>query len=211
MKLLIRLFFPRQLLEHPQPPTGVLTPKLTGLVLALILDCCMVLFALSVVAYRVATAHAATFYVSQTSNASDTNVCLQAAPCRTIARGVLVAQSPGDVVFVRAGTYAESVTNWLWSGAPGRPITIRAYPGDTVIWTSRNTGSGSRDGAIAISSRSGTLLSYIRIEGFQFEGSKTRYTIRLQNEDSTQDSFPMGGFEIVNNTFVNNGKDVATG
>jgi hypothetical protein len=86
MKLLVRLFFPRQLLEHAQPPTGVLTPKLTGLALTLIFDCCIVAFALSVVGYQVATAYAATYYVSQAPNASDTNICFVAAPCRTVAR-----------------------------------------------------------------------------------------------------------------------------
>lgn len=207
MKTLIRLFLPRQLVGQVESPTGVLVPKLTGPALSFILDCGVLLFAIGVVAYQVATAHAATYYVSQTPSANDTNTCLLAAPCRTITRGIMVAQSPGDVVLVRAGTYVESVTNWPWSGALDRPITIKAYPGDTVVWTGSYTDFSHRDGALTISAQNGDPRSYIRIEGFRFENNKTRYVIRIHNESRDQDASPMGGFEVVNNTFVNNGND----
>ena len=141
--------------------------------MGLILDCLAVLLAIGVLAYLVGTAHAATYYVSQAPNANDTNTCLLVAPCRTITRGIMVAQSPGDVVLVRAGTYVESVTRWPWSGAPGKPITIKAYPGDTVVWTGSYTDLSHRDGAITISAQNGDPRSYIRIEGFRFENNKT--------------------------------------
>src|SRR5262249_53561992 len=146
---------------------------------ALILDGLVFLFAIGVAVYLAATAQAATYYVSQAANANDANICLLAAPCRTIARGVMVAQSPEDIVLVRAGTYVESITHWPWSGASGKPITIEAYPGDTVVWTGSCTDLSHRDGAITISAQSGDSRSYIRIEGFRFESNKTRYVIRI--------------------------------
>lgn len=53
------------------------------------------------------------------------------APFLTITRGIAAA-SPGDTVYVREGNYAERVVVNR-SGAPGRSITIKAYPGETPI------------------------------------------------------------------------------
>ncbi|MBN2451922.1 MAG: right-handed parallel beta-helix repeat-containing protein [Lentisphaeria bacterium] len=53
------------------------------------------------------------------------------APFRTIQRGVSDLR-PGDTCTVRAGTYRERVV-LSCSGEEGRPIRIRAYPGELVI------------------------------------------------------------------------------
>lgn len=52
-------------------------------------------------------------------------------PVQTIQKGVDLAQ-PGETVFVRAGTYVETVTIDK-SGTAGQPITISAYPGETPV------------------------------------------------------------------------------
>jgi hypothetical protein len=87
MKTLIRLCLPHpQLMQQPQPLNRVTVPKVAGPAVALILDCCVFLCAIGVVVYHVVAAEAASYYVSQASNANDTNTCLVAAPCRTITR-----------------------------------------------------------------------------------------------------------------------------
>ena len=55
-------------------------------------------------------------------------------PFRTIRRAASVV-GPGDLVFIRGGTYKEynPHDSWITSGEPGRPITFSAFPGETVI------------------------------------------------------------------------------
>lgn len=54
-----------------------------------------------------------------------------AAPLRTIARGLALAQ-PGDTVVLRAGTWRENVVITR-GGRSGAPITIAAHPGETPV------------------------------------------------------------------------------
>jgi hypothetical protein len=75
------------------------------------------------------TGHA-TYYVSPTG--SDSNPGTLASPFRTINHGVGVLHA-GDIVYVRAGTYAESLINVIPSGTSwGVPVTVSAYPGESV-------------------------------------------------------------------------------
>src|SRR5207247_2824791 len=71
------------------------------------------------------------YYVATTG--SNSNAGTLASPFRTVNKGVSVL-TPGDTVFVRAGTYNEALES---SAMPGGiswsdPITIAAYPGETV-------------------------------------------------------------------------------
>ncbi len=72
-------------------------------------------------------ATAATYYVA--TNGSNSNPGTLAQPFQTIQKAADVVQ-PGDVVYVRAGTYAEFAVRT--SGSPGSPITFRNYSGETV-------------------------------------------------------------------------------
>jgi parallel beta-helix repeat protein len=154
---------------------------------------------ISLLSYSV-TATAATYFV--TKSGSNNNPCTQAAPCLTIGRGVSKAAVPGEIVIVGAGTYVESVGSWS-SGAKGNPITVKANPGDTVIWHAPSTDPDELAGAILINGR-----SYIRIEGFRFEGSVTKSTIRVLGPVGAKDKGSnVVGIEIVNNTFANNGNN----
>ncbi len=63
-----------------------------------------------------------TYYVSTSGN--DANACTQAAPCKTITRGISVALN-GNVVIVLAGEYRENVN-------VNKPITLKAQ-GRVVI------------------------------------------------------------------------------
>jgi hypothetical protein len=73
----------------------------------------------------VETAEAATFYVDDV-NGSDTNNCTQAAPCKTINRGLneaAIGGMAGDTVIVKSATYREEVVI-PGSGASGNPFVL---------------------------------------------------------------------------------------
>ena len=76
-----------------------------------------------------ATAAARPIYVDQSYTGSAENGTL-ANPYKTIGAAAAVA-GPGDVVYVRAGTYRETVTPAV-SGTTGAPITFQPYEGETV-------------------------------------------------------------------------------
>jgi parallel beta-helix repeat protein len=79
------------------------------------------------------SSEAATYYVAPTGN--NANPGTQAQPFRTLGYGV-TKLTPGDTLYVRAGLYQESVeytrmtipSGTSWSA----PVTISAYPGETV-------------------------------------------------------------------------------
>ncbi|HMP81182.1 MAG TPA: immunoglobulin domain-containing protein [Verrucomicrobiota bacterium] len=72
-----------------------------------------------------------TFYVSPTGN--DSNAGTLEAPFYTIHHAVSLAQ-PGDVIYVRGGTYNYDATIQLnSSGSDGAPIKIWAYPGELPV------------------------------------------------------------------------------
>ncbi len=62
---------------------------------------------------------------------TDTGLCTDQKPCKSIASALRQAKA-GDGVIVRAGVYRESVL-FERGGAPDRPLTLAAYPGDVVI------------------------------------------------------------------------------
>jgi hypothetical protein len=69
------------------------------------------------------------WYVSAASG-SPSNPGTLVQPFGTIQQAANVAQ-PGDVVFIRGGTYRETVLP-AHSGTPGHPITYQPYPGEKV-------------------------------------------------------------------------------
>lgn len=73
------------------------------------------------------------FYVSPSGSNSNPGTIHQ--PWRTIDYAANnAAVGPGDVVYIRGGTYREAITQGI-SGAPGQPITFRNYPGESPIIT----------------------------------------------------------------------------
>ena len=146
---------------------------------------------------------AATYYVGKQGN--DIYSCTQAqsekTPKLTIQEAVNCATTPGDTVLVQTGTYIESVISWH-SGTSRNPITVKAQPRNRVIWRGRGSDPESLIGAIAIRNQ-----SHIRIEGFIFDGTVARATVRVFNATGNKTATPVEGIEIVNNTFLNNGNN----
>ncbi len=62
---------------------------------------------------------------------SDDNDGSEELPWRSLARGI-DGLSPGDTLYLRGGSYYESVTIAL-AGEPGKPITLRSYPGELAV------------------------------------------------------------------------------
>ena len=84
------------------------------------------------VALLAGQADAANYYVSTTGSDTTGNGSLSN-PYKTIQKGANVAQA-GDNVYVRGGTYRETVTV-AHSGSSGSPITFQPYNNEQVTIT----------------------------------------------------------------------------
>jgi hypothetical protein len=105
-----------------------------------------------------------TWYVS--TSGSDSNPGTLASPFRTITKGVSMLSAAGDVLNVRAGTYAESVTIWHKYGTSASPIRVQNYTGETPVIDGTGT---TTNGTVVIDSS-----SYVRFDGFEVKnGPKT--------------------------------------
>src|SRR5439155_9580334 len=78
-----------------------------------------------------AVATGAKFYVSLIG--SDSNLGTLSQPFATIKHGASLLK-PGDTLYIRAGTYAEELVDAIPGGTSWTsPVTVAAYPGETVI------------------------------------------------------------------------------
>jgi parallel beta-helix repeat protein len=96
-----------------------------------------------------------TYIIAPTGN--DQNPGSEALPWLTIHKAVGTL-APGDTVLVKTGTY---LGGWYVqrSGAPGKPITYRAYPGASpVVRVNEATSGAFLEG-----------VSYVTIDGFDFD------------------------------------------
>lgn len=95
------------------------------------------LFGWVVLAFSGSSTLAATYYAS--TQGSDSSVGTESQPFRTIRKGISVLKA-GDTLYIRAGSYGESInsgnqtmpTGTSWTDAP----KIAAYPGESVMTTS---------------------------------------------------------------------------
>lgn len=73
---------------------------------------------------------ATTYYTS--TNGSDSNNGSINTPFKTLSKGVSVL-TPGDTLYIRSGTYYESLENNIPGGTSWQtPVTVSGYPGETV-------------------------------------------------------------------------------
>ena len=95
-----------------------------------------------------------TFYVAPSGNDADPGS--QAKPWKTVQHAASTLQ-PGDTALVENGTYKGGCVTLQTSGLPGKPITLKAYPGHSPrLETDNNNGCY----AILIQA------SYIEVSGF---------------------------------------------
>jgi hypothetical protein len=88
------------------------------------------LLSLTFVLAAAPVARAATYYVATTGD--DGLPGSMALPFKTIAKGVAALKAPGDMLYIRGGTYAGSI-NPTVSGTAAAWITFAAYPGELPI------------------------------------------------------------------------------
>ncbi len=90
-------------------------------------------------------------------------------PYRTLKKAANEA-SPGDTIYVRGGLYTGTKdTIYGINGTAQQPITIRPYPGETVIFDGTNAGISGSESVIVINTS-----SYIVFEGFEIQNSPGR-------------------------------------
>jgi hypothetical protein len=100
-----------------------------------------------------------TFYVS--TSGSDSNPGTPTAPWRTIQKALNVLQ-PGQQALVRGGTYTQDLV-MSRAGTASAPITVAAYPGETVVLHAASTSGDTYP--IQITG------SYFRLHGFVIENA----------------------------------------
>ncbi len=94
---------------------------------------------LLVIATLVPTIANATIYYVAT-NGNNSNSGTESQPFKTINKGVPLL-SPGDTLYIKAGTYTEAVDNWPSGTSWGNAITVAGFPGDTVILKPNGSGN----------------------------------------------------------------------
>jgi hypothetical protein len=136
------------------------------------------------------------FYVSVSG--SDVNPGTLASPWRSVQKALSVLL-PGQVAYVRAGTYAQSLV-MSRAGSAVAPITVRNYPGERPVL--RPGGSGSMDYPVRITKGA----AYFRLQGFVIEGAPLHSTVNVWVSDGQQTSLPAPTHHIeLSNNEIRNG------
>ncbi|MEZ4273325.1 MAG: right-handed parallel beta-helix repeat-containing protein, partial [Myxococcota bacterium] len=144
-------------------------------------------------------ARATVYFVS--NNGSNTNPGTDAAPFSTIKHGVS-RLTAGDTLYVKAGTYSESILSWETPIPNGiswnKPVTIAANPGDTVtiLPPSGDAFFWIKDGQ----------AKYLIIDGFVIDGRyEAWHGVKLQSSDAQQNT----RYVRIQNTEIKNTKEAA--
>jgi Protein of unknown function (DUF1565)/Putative Ig domain len=107
------------------------------------------------------------FYVS--TSGVDTNAGTLASPWRTIQHAANSVHA-GDTVYVRAGTYNESVTIAVSGSSTAGPVIFQNYPGETAIvdGTGLSVSGDNTQGLFTIEDE-----SYVTVQGFEIQNYQT--------------------------------------
>ena len=107
------------------------------------------------------------FYVSPSG--SDSNTGTQLSPWKTIQHAANSVHA-GDTIYVRAGTYNESVTIAVSGSAAAGPVIFQSYPGETAIvdGTGLTPSTSDVQGLFNIEDE-----SYVTIQGFEIRNYQT--------------------------------------
>ncbi len=126
------------------------------------------LFYLVMILLALNISQAATYYVSTTG--SDSNAGTISAPWKTIQTS-LGKLKPGDILYIRAGTYAQSFSDEIVvKGAASQSIVITSYPGESPVIGHIILAAGSQ---------------YVKITRLSFDGSlgSNEDCIKIENND----------------------------
>jgi parallel beta-helix repeat protein len=129
------------------------------------------------------SAIAAERYVSPTGNNNADGA--EATPWKTIQKAANTA-APGDIVYVKAGTYVEYV-KINRSGTATQPILFRNYPGDTVIIDPNDAQiNANNEAVITIRNQSHIIVQGFTVEDLRYRGTeRTPVGILVESEGSS--------------------------
>jgi parallel beta-helix repeat protein len=88
-------------------------------------------FGLALLLGAVGGAHGTEFYVATDGNDASMGASVNS-PLATLTKAISKA-APGDVIYIRGGTYREEVTALQGGGTAEAPVTITAYPNETPV------------------------------------------------------------------------------
>ncbi len=105
---------------------------------------------------------ATTYYVS--TGGDNNNIGSIDKPLRNIAYAV-AKMNPGDITYVRGGTYFEGMVRFSKSGSASAPIKLLAYPGESPIIDCKSVSTNM----VLLQHANGDLvpIGHITIEGFE--------------------------------------------
>lgn len=134
---------------------------------------CIKRFLITLIFFSSGQIFAAEYYVSP--GGTDSNPGTIAQPWNSISKANKTLRA-GDIVYIRAGTYHESI-NPANSGTQGNPIVFKAYEGDTVIL--KGPGAKSSEAVIAIGYPGQDAgwrgADYIVVDGFVIDPTFASY------------------------------------
>jgi hypothetical protein len=108
-----------------------------------------------------------TFYVAP--DGDDSNPGTYTSPFRTVSKGV-GQLAPGKTVYIRSGTYEESLDNMVPAGESWElPVTVAAFPGETVILKPA--------GGYGVFRPTGGSKHHIILQGLTLDGSEINYDV----------------------------------
>ena len=107
-------------------------------------------------------ASATSYYVSPGGNNNNPGTISK--PFRNINRGISRLR-PGDILYVRAGTYNETVSISGTDGTENSPVIVTAYPGEAPVIDGTGISIGAGSGLVML------WQSYIQFSGFQVRNS----------------------------------------
>jgi hypothetical protein len=120
-------------------------------------------------------AHAATYYVAKTG--SDSHPGTEEQPWRTVASAVS-KMVPGDISYVKGGTYNEGLIRFGRTGTQSAPIKLLNYPGQSPVIRCVDTTAALM---VLIQNFQGSIkpIGWITIEGFEI--TNCYYGIKFYN------------------------------
>ena len=122
-----------------------------------------------------------TWFVATTGRDEDPGS--ESRPFRTVGRGVK-ALAPGDTLYIRAGTYPESLMNAIPGGTSWeRPVRVAAFPGDGSVILK------PEPGATRVLHFEGPRTAYISVEDLVLDGSHVTYdAVKITYGRETRDA-----------------------
>lgn len=148
--------------------------------------------------------YGATYYVAPTG--SDSNPGTAASPKATI-NEVAYLLSAGDILYLRAGTYNQSVYMYN-SGSSKAPITIAGYPGEKAVIDGSFLVPAGTNGQLVYITGSNVILQDLTIQrsrgiGLVLEGTND-WAVRLRSQSNILGGIMVSGsgYSVVTNCEV---------